>query len=81
MTEDELIDMERRAVDMIEWRSTAQRKRLYRKMREHSRLNRRQPLPNDVSAADAWLQLTLRAKDIAGVSDRAGWYLPPDKRK
>jgi len=81
MTEDELIAMERRAVDMIEWRTPAQRKRLYAKMREHSLLNRKGPMPNDVNPGDAWLQLTLRAKDLAGVSDEAGFYLPPGKRK
>ena len=80
MTEQELIDAERRAVDQIHLLTPAQRKRLYAAMRRHSLAVRKGPMPNDVSVSDAWLALCLRAKDLAGVSAPNGWYAPTMKR-
>ncbi|WP_066803310.1 hypothetical protein [Sphingomonas asaccharolytica] len=81
MTLEELIAAERRAVDTaMPGFPAAKRKRLYAKMRMFSAKVQSQPLPNNVSVDDAWLQLMLRAKDLAGVSDPGGFYLPPASR-
>lgn len=81
MTLDELIAAERRAVDDVartHWGSRdwpeSRRKRLYAKMRAFSESAARHPMPNDVSISDAWLQLHLRAKDLAGVTLETGFW-------
>lgn len=71
MTEAELIAAEERAVALVTFGFPAAKcKRLCDKMRAFSQKVRRQPLPNDVSVDDAWLQLVLRARDLA--DDPAG---------
>lgn len=82
MTLDDLIALERRAVDyVVPGFTAAKRKALYAKMRLFSAKAQQQPLPNDVNPDDAWLQMMLRAKDVAGVSDPGGFFLPLDQMR
>lgn len=86
MTLDELITAERQAIDQYAFNmgtycSRAKRQRAYWKMRLISAAAQRSDLPNDVPVADAWMVLCLRARDVLGISEPAGFYLPPEKRK
>jgi len=78
MTLAELIAAERKAVDQTisAWPHLApKRQRLYEQMRLFSVRVQRQPLPNDVPVSDAFLQLSLRARDLAGVTLETGHWL------
>lgn len=76
MTENELIEAERKAVDSISDLTAAKRKKLYAKMRAFSLPIPNRTLPNDVPISETWLPLRLRALDLAGQSPEAGFYLP-----
>lgn len=77
MTLAELIVMERKAVDVLRLGLTpAAKQKLYDKMRAFSERVQRAPLPNDVKPEDAWVQLRLRAEELARVDAPEGRWLP-----
>ena len=77
MTLEEMIALEKRAVDLVIAPSKkARRQTLYARMRAFSESVRPGAFPNNVSPSDAWLAVRLRAEDLARVSTPEQHFIP-----